>query len=116
VWAKARLGRWYSGTFGVKEGHVLVTDGPYAITRHPMYTGLLLMLLGAALAWNSALTLLLAALYTLPLFFHTVYEESMFERHFGEAYRAYELRVPRLVPFTGRAHALAPADAADSRA
>jgi protein-S-isoprenylcysteine O-methyltransferase Ste14 len=100
AWAKFRLGRWFTGTFGVKEGHELVTDGPYGITRHPIYTGLLLMLLGAALAWDSALTLLLALLLVVPLSLHTVYEETLFEQHFGEAYRDYQRRVPRLVPFT----------------
>jgi protein-S-isoprenylcysteine O-methyltransferase Ste14 len=99
AWAKLRLGRWFTGTFGVKEGHELVADGPYGITRHPIYTGLLLMLLGAALAWDSALTLLLALLLAVPFFFHTVYEEALFEQHFGEAYRDYQRRVPRLVPF-----------------
>ena len=102
AWAKLRLGRWFSGTFGVKEGHELVTDGPYAITRHPMYTGLLLMVLGAALVWDSLLTLLLALLLVLPFLFHTVYEEALFEQHFGEPYRDYERRVPRLVPFARR--------------
>jgi protein-S-isoprenylcysteine O-methyltransferase Ste14 len=101
VWARLRLGRWFTGTFGVKVGHELVTDGPYGVTRHPMYTGLLLAVLGAALAWDSALTLLLALLLVAPFFLHTVYEEAMFERHFGEAYRDYQRRVPRLVPFVG---------------
>lgn len=101
AWAKLRLGRWFTGTFGIKEGHELVTDGPYAVTRHPIYTGLLLMVLGAALAWNSALTLLLAALLVLPFFLHTVHEESLFEEHFGPAYLEYQERVPRLVPFAG---------------
>ena len=72
------------------------------MTCHPIYTGLLLMVLGAALAWDSALTLLLALLLVVPFFFHTVYEEALFERHFGEAYFDYERRVPRLVPFARR--------------
>lgn len=99
VWGKLRLGRWFSATFGVKVGHELVTDGPYAITRHPIYSGLLLMLYGSALAWGSLLTLGLALLLSMTLFFHTVYEELLFERHFGDAYRDYRRRVPRLVPF-----------------
>jgi len=100
VWAKLRLGRWFSGTFGVKEGHVLVTDGPYALVRHPIYTGIVTTILGGALLWNSLLTLILAALMALPLFFHTVYEELLFEQHFGAAYREYQRRVPRLVPWS----------------
>ena len=100
AWAKLRLGRWFTVTFGVKEGHELITDGPNGITRHPIYSGLLLGVLGAALAWDSLLTLLLALLLVLPFLLHTVYEEALFERHFGEAYRDYQRRVPRLVPFT----------------
>ena len=99
VWAKLRLGRWFSATFAVKQGHELITDGPYGIVRHPMYTGFLAMVAGNALAWDSALTLVLAVLLAVPLFLHTVYEESLFEQHFGEAYFDYERRVPRLVPF-----------------
>ncbi len=100
VWGKLRLGRWFSATFGVKEGHELVTDGPYAITRHPIYTGVLLMLFGSAFAWGSLLTLLLALLFSMTLYFHTVYEELLLEQHFGDAWRDYRRRVPRLVPFT----------------
>jgi protein-S-isoprenylcysteine O-methyltransferase Ste14 len=99
VWGKLRLGRWFSATFGVKEGHELVADGPYALTRHPIYSGLLAMVYGSALAWDSALTLLLALLLTMTLFFHTVYEEMLFERHFGDAWRDYRRRVPRFLPF-----------------
>jgi protein-S-isoprenylcysteine O-methyltransferase Ste14 len=99
VWARLRLGRWFSGTFGIKPGHELVSDGPYGITRHPMYTGLLLMVLGAALTWNSLSTLMLALLLAVPFFLHTVYEEALFERHFGAAYLDHQRRVPRLTPF-----------------
>lgn len=98
VWGKLRLGRWFSATFGVKVGHELVTDGPYAITRHPIYTGLLLMLYGSAVAWASLLTVGLALLLSMTLYFHTVYEELLLERHFGDAWREYRRRVPRLVP------------------
>jgi protein-S-isoprenylcysteine O-methyltransferase Ste14 len=103
VWGKLRLGRWFSATFGVKPGHVLVTDGPYAVVRHPIYAGLLGAALGGALAWNSLLTLALAAGLTVPLFFHTVHEEALFEAHFGAPYRDYQRRVPRLVPWPRRA-------------
>lgn len=99
AWGKLRLGRWFSATFGVKQGHVLVTDGPFALTRHPIYSGVLAMIYGSAIAWGSVLTLLLALLLTMTLSFHTIYEELLFEAHFGDAYRDYRRRVPRLVPF-----------------
>lgn len=99
VWAKLRLGRWFSATFGVKQGHELVTDGPYAVTRHPIYSGLLIGLVGSALVWNLASLLLLAVALSVTLYGHTLHEEALFLDHFGDAYREYRRRVPRLVPF-----------------
>jgi len=100
VWAKLALGRWFAAGFMIKPGQELRTRGPYAVTRHPIYTGVLAVFFGVALVWNSALTLLLAALFAIPLFFHSVVEEDILERHFGAEYRDYRRRVPRLVPFT----------------
>jgi protein-S-isoprenylcysteine O-methyltransferase Ste14 len=57
------------------------------------------MTLETTLSVFTVLTLLLALLLVLPFFIHTVYEEALFEQHFGEAYRDYQRRVPRLVPF-----------------
>ncbi len=99
LWARLRLGRWFTGTLGVKVGHELASDGPYAVTRHPMYTGLLAMLLGAALAWDSLLTLALAVLMVVPFAIQARIEEPLLEAHFGEAYREYRRRVPRLLPW-----------------
>lgn len=99
VWSKFTLGRWFSATFAIKPGHELVTTGPYAIVRHPMYTALLLLGVGCALAFDSALTLALAALFVLPLGMHTWVEEQVLEGEFGDAWRDYRRRVPRLLPF-----------------
>lgn len=99
VWAKTLLGRWFSASFGVKPGHELVTRGPYALVRHPMYTGLVLLGVGVGLAWDSAVTLGLALVYLVPFWLHTMVEEQIFEAHFGDAWRDYRARVPRLVPF-----------------
>jgi protein-S-isoprenylcysteine O-methyltransferase Ste14 len=100
VWGKLRLGRWFSATFGVKEGHELITGGPYGVTRHPIYSGLLIGLAGTAVTWNLALLLWLGAALSATLYGHTFHEEALFTQHFGDAYRRYQRRVPRLVPFT----------------
>jgi protein-S-isoprenylcysteine O-methyltransferase Ste14 len=102
AWAKWRLGRWFSMTFGVKPGHELVTDGPYAIVRHPIYTGLLAALAGSALVWDSALTLALGACFAVTFTLHTRAEEALFAAHFGPAFAAYRRRVPRLLPWPRR--------------
>src|ERR1700719_2453850 len=43
LWARATLGRNWSGTITLKEGHELIERGPYRFVRHPIYTGLLAM-------------------------------------------------------------------------
>ncbi len=99
AWSKLTLGRWFAAGFMIKPGQELRTEGPYAITRHPIYTGALTTMFGVALVWNSALTLGLAAMFSIPLTFHSVVEEQILEQHFGDAYRDYRRRVPRLIPF-----------------
>src|SRR5262249_9463989 len=58
AWARAHLGANWSSQVVVKEDHALVRDGPYRLVRHPIYTGLLIAVLGTALAigeWRGVL-------------------------------------------------------------
>jgi protein-S-isoprenylcysteine O-methyltransferase Ste14 len=48
VWARLHIGTNWSGIVTIKQGHELVTTGPYAMVRHPIYTGLLLAFIGSA--------------------------------------------------------------------
>jgi protein-S-isoprenylcysteine O-methyltransferase Ste14 len=98
VWSKLTLGRWFSASFAVKSGHELVTRGPYAIVRHPMYTSLVTIGVGLGIAWDSWVTVGFALLYAAPFWMHTAIEEQMLEAHFGDEWRAYKACVPRLVP------------------
>ena len=98
VWAKFTLGRWFSASFGVKHGHELGTHGPYAVVRHPIYTGTLVMVAGLAVAWDSGLSLGFAVLLAVPLAMHAAIEEQMFAAHFGDAWQAYRVRVPSMLP------------------
>jgi protein-S-isoprenylcysteine O-methyltransferase Ste14 len=98
VGSRWALGRWFSGTFAIRPEHALVTTGPYAITRHPMYTALLALLIGLAICWDSAVSLGFALMVALPFWLHTHIEEQLLEAHFGDEWRAYRARVPRLVP------------------
>jgi len=99
VWARVHLGRNWSGTVTVKEGHELITSGPYALDRHPIYTGLLLAFVGSALArgeWRGVL----AVVIVLWSFLHKLrIEEHWMRETFGEAYQSYSQRVSALAPF-----------------
>lgn len=76
----------------------LVTHGPYAITRNPMYVGMVTLTLG--IAFFVGAPLLYAApvlLFLLDNFVIIPFEEAKMERQFGEAYRAYKARVRRWI-------------------
>lgn len=76
----------------------LVTTGPYAEIRHPLYSGLLLAMLGSAIA-QSLLWLLPLIVYG-PLFILSARrEEELLLREFSERYAAYRSRTKMLLPF-----------------
>jgi protein-S-isoprenylcysteine O-methyltransferase Ste14 len=98
-WAKIRLGAQFSTTLGVKQGHQLISVGPYAWVRHPIYTGLLLVLLGGALVYNSgAVLVLLAAPFCCFFYCQSAVEEKLLLAHFGDEYRRYRARTGWLLP------------------
>ena len=99
-WAKVTLGAQFASRAALHEAHLLVTTGPYLITRHPIYTGVLLLLWGVVLALDSVAGLLVWGIFfTLLMYLHTVAEEELLGERFGEVYRSYQRRVPRLLPF-----------------
>jgi len=97
-WARINLGRFWSGTVTLKAQHTLVRSGPYSVTRHPIYTGLLTALLATALDHDSLGGLLGFAFIVLGLVLKLRQEEQFLEGQFGEAYRAYKREVPALIP------------------
>ena len=98
VWARRHLGSNWSQSVTVKEGHELITSGPYALVRHPIYTGLLLGFLGCAVALGEWRGLLAVALVFAVLWRKLRLEERWMRAHFGEPYEAYSRRVAALVP------------------
>jgi len=98
VWARVHIGRNWSGIVTIKEDHELVTSGPYAIVRHPIYTGLLLGFIGSALARGEWRGVLAVAIVLVALWRKLRVEERFMQQQFGDAYRQYASRVPALVP------------------
>ncbi len=99
VWARFILGRNWSGSVTVKENHVLITAGPYAWVRHPIYTGILLALLGTAVVAGTYVSLLAVTLATLSLWLKLRTEEQFMMETFGAQYTAYRQRVKALIPY-----------------
>jgi protein-S-isoprenylcysteine O-methyltransferase Ste14 len=99
IWARVRLGRmWSASPDTLQEGHELRTDGPYAVTRHPIYTGLLGMLLGSVLLNGLGVSLLFLALGAAVIATRIPIEERLMTRTFPEQYARYRERTPRIVP------------------
>ncbi|WP_439574384.1 protein-S-isoprenylcysteine O-methyltransferase [Phreatobacter sp.] len=95
-----QLGRNWSQTLELREGHTLVTHGVYRLVRHPMYSAFFLWGLAQALLlqnWIAGPAGLLG--FGLLYAFRVGREEAMMRAAFGEAYAAYEARTRRIVPF-----------------
>lgn len=100
AWAMWALGRSYGIRMDIFDGHRLVTEGPYAFVRHPMYLGIVIYHLGATLVLQSPLLLALTALVIVPFTaLRIAYEERPLREAFGERYAAYQRDVPPLLPF-----------------
>lgn len=98
VIARHQLGRNWSGRIEIKRTHELVRSGPYRVTRHPIYTGILLGLLGSAVALGEVRGLVAVALALAAYMRKSGAEERMLEQEFGEEYAAYRREVKALIP------------------
>src|SRR5580704_12492148 len=83
----------------------LMTGGPYAISRHPMYIGELALWLGWAILYGSIPVLIGFVVLAAVVGFLAPREERALEAKFGEVYRRYKARVPRWVGWPGRGRA-----------
>ncbi len=100
TWTRLTIGRMYSGYLRVKVGHVLVTDGPYRLVRHPGYTGFVIMALGLCIGYSSLIALIAIPFLLLPgLAYRMGVEEKLLLAQFGSEYRAYIQKTRRLIPF-----------------
>ena len=104
LWARFSLGTSWSVAPEVGGDRRLRTRGPYAVTRHPIYTGLLGMILGTALlaGLGQAILAVVAGLIVFSVKIHA--EERLLLANFPDAYPAYRQRVPQLVPGLGMLH------------
>ncbi len=98
VWARLYLGSNWSGVVTLKDDHTLIRSGPYALVRHPIYTGILLALLGSGLTrgeWRDLVGLLLVAgAFRRKL----AIEERWLAEQFPADYAGYRRDVPALIP------------------
>jgi protein-S-isoprenylcysteine O-methyltransferase Ste14 len=97
VWARWHLGRNWSGIVTVKRGHELIRTGPYRVVRHPIYTGLLLALIGTAAAIGEVRGILAVACALIGFLFKIRVEERRMSETFAE-YGQYRRQTAALIP------------------
>jgi protein-S-isoprenylcysteine O-methyltransferase Ste14 len=98
AWARLTLGANWSGRVTLKEGHELITTGPYALARHPIYTGLITAAGGTALAIGEWRGMVGVALVAFAFLTKIRQEEPLMLQAFPDAYPEYRRRVKKLIP------------------
>jgi protein-S-isoprenylcysteine O-methyltransferase Ste14 len=98
IYARVHLGRNWGMPMARKESPELVTSGPYAFVRHPIYTGMLTAMLGSAFG-ESPLWLVPLVLFGIYFVYSARNEEKLMLQQFPEQYREYMSRTKMLVPF-----------------
>ncbi|MEO6998493.1 MAG: isoprenylcysteine carboxylmethyltransferase family protein [Terracoccus sp.] len=98
IWARLHIGRNWGTPMTQKNDPELVTSGPYRLVRHPIYSGVLLALVGTALAlsWVWLTAAVLAGIYFV---YSATVEERYLTEQFPDAYPLYKRSTKMLVPF-----------------
>ena len=100
AWARFVLGRNWSAAVSLKESHELIRTGPYARIRHPIYSGIILGLLGTALAVGEWRALVAMAVLSLSyLLIKARKEERLLAREFGPAFQEYRSHTGMFLPW-----------------
>lgn len=100
VWAIQTLGKHFTATVTLTDGHRLVTSGPYRWVRHPSYLGAFMAIIGCAVFLNAPWATVIAALsMTIAYYLRIGVEEKMLIEYFGPQYQEYIKRSKRIIPF-----------------
>ena len=99
IWARRALGTNWSATARKNGESELVTRGPYAYVRHPIYTGFITLVLGTAAAYGHLVGLLILVMCCVGLYLKASREESILKEKFPGAFEEYKARTAMLIPF-----------------
>jgi protein-S-isoprenylcysteine O-methyltransferase Ste14 len=93
------LGKQWALRARLVEGHQLITVGPYAYVRNPIYTGMLGMLIATGLAMEHWIALIVAVIvFVVGMVIRVRSEEKLLQAAFGQAFEEYAKRVPAVIP------------------
>ena len=98
IWARWHLGENWSATVTLKEGHELISSGPYRYMRHPIYSGMLLAFVGTALALGEYRALISVGIVVVAFYTKAKKEELFLTQEFGEKFREHSRRTGMFLP------------------
>ncbi len=98
IWARAYLGTNWSGVVSVKVGHELVRNGPYRWVRHPIYSGMILGMLGTALVRHQVRGFIAVVLLFAGFTIKSRIEEQVMNATFGPEYAEYASTRGAIIP------------------
>jgi protein-S-isoprenylcysteine O-methyltransferase len=99
LWARLTIGRNWSGVVTLKENHELIIRGPYALVRHPIYTGLLAMFAATAFISGHVGGIIAIVIVFVSFWIKLSDEEAVMLKQFPDQYPNYQKRVKRIIPF-----------------
>ncbi len=98
IWARAHLGKYWSGDVTIRQEHRLIRSGPYRFIRHPIYTGMLLALIGSVLVIGEYRALLGFAVILLGFVKKARKEESFLKIQFGPDFEEHKRHTGFFLP------------------
>lgn len=98
-WSRKELAQNWSGKVAIQENHQLIKSGPYKIIRHPIYSGVLVLMLGTSIIIGSWLAFIWTFFCFFGLYRKGKQEEELLMKEFGEAYNQYRKETKMLIPF-----------------
>ena len=98
IWARRHIGQFWSSRVALKEDHQLIQTGPYARVRHPIYSGMLLAMIGTGLFLGEWRALVGVFLVFGAHWRKAQREEKLLAGQFGTAYEEYCGRTGSLIP------------------
>ena len=98
VWARLYLGSNWSPIAMLKKGQILVRSGPYGIVRHPIYSGLIVAIIGTALVFGGYRVIVSIVCVFLFAWVRITEEEKLMSKQFGKEYAEYKKKVKAIIP------------------
>ena len=98
IWARQCLSENWSGKVIIQKEHTLIKKGPYKIIRHPIYSGVLIMMLGSGIIIGNVFDFVWVLFCFIGLYRKSKQEEQLLEKEFGKEYDAYKRETKMIIP------------------